>query len=269
MTWQVIDLRRATVDDLLQSPVLYLCGQARTRCRRTRPGGEQLAQKLRDYLDRGGFLFAEANCGGRAFDKAFRELMEKVFPEPEYRLRLLDPEHPIWHAEEPVAPEQLRPLWGIDFGCRTSVVYAPPDPPDAPRPSLSCLWELSRPGRRRIAVDVSRVGSQAQIDAALVDRDQRAGLRHQPGAAAQGRDSTPVDQGAQERRARPRAAGDRQPASPGRLQRGARALANLLETAGTRAEDPRLRPRAPRSTSPTTRCSTTTWSSCTAGRRSG
>ena len=57
----------------------------------------------------------------------------------------------------------MRPLWGIEFGCRTSVVYAPPDPPQDPRPSLSCLWELSRPGR---GVKYSPA-VQAQIDAAL------------------------------------------------------------------------------------------------------
>ena len=43
------------------------------------------------------------------------------------------------------------------------MVYAPPDPPGNPRPSLSCLWELSRPGRgQKYAAAV-----QAQIDAAL------------------------------------------------------------------------------------------------------
>ena len=89
--------------------------------------------------------------------------MEKVFPEPEYRLRLLPPEHPIWFAEENVPPAYVRPLWGIDFGCRTSVVYAPLDPADSPRPSLSCLWDLARGGRPTKYTEKV----QAQIDAAL------------------------------------------------------------------------------------------------------
>lgn len=162
LTWQAVDLKAATVEDLLQAPVIYLCGklsplpEAASRRR-------QLARKLRDYLDRGGFLFAEAYRDGAAFDGGFRQLMTEVFPEPEYRLRLLEPEHPIWYAEEQVDPKQIRPLWGIEFGCRTSVVYAPPDPPGDPRPSLSCLWELSRGGRgQTFAPEV-----QAQIDAAL------------------------------------------------------------------------------------------------------
>ena len=97
------------------------------------------------------------------FDAGFRELIEQVFPEPEYKLQLLEPEHPIWYAEEKIPPDQLRPLWGVESGCRTSVVYVPPDPQGDPRPSLSCLWELSRPGRGQTYSPVV----QAQIDAAL------------------------------------------------------------------------------------------------------
>jgi hypothetical protein len=140
LTWQIIDVEAASVDDLLQSPVLVFSG-GRDPLASSEERQRQLATKLRDYLDRGGFLFAEADCCESGFDAGFRRLMEMVFPEPEYRLKPLDPSHPIWHAEEPVPAEQLRPLLGIEFGCRTSVVYAPCDPP---RPSLSCLWELSR-----------------------------------------------------------------------------------------------------------------------------
>lgn len=162
MTWQVVDLRLATTDDLLQTPVLYLCGTKSPLP--TKPDQRKaLAQKLRDYLDRGGFLMAEADCGSIGFDAGFRELMTEVFPEPEYKLRLLEAEHPIWYAEEKINPQQLRPIWGIEFGCRTSVVYAPPDSSEASRPSLSCLWELSRPGR---GTKYSRV-VQSQVDAAM------------------------------------------------------------------------------------------------------
>ena len=163
LTWQVLDLRLASVEDLLQTPVLYLCG-SQDPAIEGRGQRKEFARKIRDYLDRGGFLFADANCGGENFDTGFRELMREAFPEPEYKLRLLEKEHPIWYAEEKVDPSQMRPLWGIEFGCRTSVVYAPPDPPRDPRPSLSCLWEVSRPGRgeKKYVRSV-----QSQIDAAL------------------------------------------------------------------------------------------------------
>ncbi len=158
LTWQIIDLRLATVDELLQTPVLYLCGD-QSPLPDDPADRKQLAGKVRDYLDRGGFLLAEGYCGGTGFDGGFRELMRLVFPEPEYKLQLLDPEHPIWYAEEKVNPKQLRPLWGVEFGCRTSVVYAPVNP----QPPLSCLWELGRPGRG----EKYGPAVQAQINAAM------------------------------------------------------------------------------------------------------
>ena len=155
LIWQVIDLPSATVDDLAQSPVLYFCGSD-SPLPEDPAALDDLAKKLRGYLDRGGFLLAEGYCGGAAFDAGFRRLMEKVFPEqllpePQYRLQKLDPGHPVWHAEEPIPAESMQylpPLLGIEFGCRTSVVYAL-DTQDEKRHPLSCFWEFSRPGARR------------------------------------------------------------------------------------------------------------------------
>lgn len=139
LSWQVINLNEATVEDLLQTPVLYLSGSLTPHLH-----GE--AKKLRDYIDRGGFIFAESSCPtSDGFDRGFRALVEEMFPEPEYRLKPVPPEHPIWAAEEPVHPK-LRPnLWAVDYGCRTSVVYAAPpeaDKGDLPS-SLSCYWEVA------------------------------------------------------------------------------------------------------------------------------
>jgi hypothetical protein len=162
MTWQVLDLRLAEVEDLAQTPVVYLCG-SESPLPADPVERKKLAEKLRGYLDRGGFLFAEGYCGGSGFNDGFRKLMKDVFPEPEYKLQLLDAEHPIWYAEEKIDPKQLRLVYGVEFGCRTSVVYVPADPPQDPRPSLSCLWELSRPGRETKYSEAV----QSQIDAAL------------------------------------------------------------------------------------------------------
>lgn len=149
LTWQVVDSRGSTVEDLLQAPVLYLSGSKAPSLTPVQK------RRLRDYLDRGGFLFAEACCDGTGFDQGFRRLMEDIFPEPEYRLKVLPPEHPIWRAEERVDPDHLKPLLGIDYGCRTSVVYCPAD--------LSCYWELSRAGREMEYAPAVR----NEIDAAL------------------------------------------------------------------------------------------------------
>lgn len=162
LTWEVIDIRLASADDLLQAPVLYLCG-GNSPLPQTEVERKKLAEKLRDYLDRGGFLFVDGYCQDADFDTGFRALMREVMPEPEYQLRLLPPAHPIWRTEIQLAPDQLRPLEGIDFGCRTSVVYSPPALDGELRPSLSCLWEVSRAPRGL----VYSAPAQKKIDGAL------------------------------------------------------------------------------------------------------
>ena len=135
LTWQTIDpLRVQRVEDLLQTPVLYITGRDGLEL------PDAFAPLLRDYLDRGGFLFAESCCDGGAFDEQFRSFMTKVFSEEEYRLRPLEPTHPVWRAEEAVDLAFAPPLWGIDAGCRTAVVYCPGN--------LGCYWELLR-GRKQ------------------------------------------------------------------------------------------------------------------------
>ena len=131
LSWQSIDLRAATPEDLAQSPVLFLSGRDSLKL------SPPEANHLREYVQRGGFIFAEACCGGAAFDRDFRELMKSLFPDSQ--LRLLPPDHPIWYAEQKVDPAFMKPLYGIDACCRTSVVYCPQD--------LSCLWELSEGNR--------------------------------------------------------------------------------------------------------------------------
>jgi len=146
LTWQEIDVNKATVDDLVQVPVLFFSGNGNP-LPESEEARKRLADNLRDYVDRGGFIFADGEPCDSDFDKGFRKLMELVFQQPEYRFKELDASHPVWTADEPVKPDQVRLLLGIDYGCRTSVVYTPADP-QHPRPSLACLWELSRNRQR-------------------------------------------------------------------------------------------------------------------------
>ncbi len=135
LTWQVIDPAAAEVEDLLQAPVLYVSGNQP-------PNLDVQAKKLRAYIDRGGFLFAESCCrNSEAFNQGFRQLVAKMFPEPEYRLRQVRPSHPIWRMERLTRPESpyAGKLWAVEYGCRTCVVLCEED--------LSCYWELNRPGR--------------------------------------------------------------------------------------------------------------------------
>jgi hypothetical protein len=125
LTWQVVEPDAATVEELLQAPILYLNGHEA-------PSFDERGKKnLRAFVEQGGFLLAEACCSRPGFDQGFRALMKELFPDPGEDLHRLGAEHPIWRAKNRL-DSGFRPLWGVERGCRTVVVYAPED--------LSCYW---------------------------------------------------------------------------------------------------------------------------------
>jgi hypothetical protein len=142
MGWQVFDTRGieaptndailGLVGDLLQSPIVYFNGHQAPRLT-----GVQ-KKLLQQYVEQGGFILAEACCGRPEFDAGFRELMKELFPDNP--LKKLGPEHPIWRAQAIVPPGSFD-LEGIDYGCKTVVVYSPQD--------LSCLWEANQTQKGR------------------------------------------------------------------------------------------------------------------------
>lgn len=137
LTWQVVDGRNAEVNDLLQSPVLMISGRDSLAL-----SAEQ-KQRLREYVQQGGFIFAWANssasCDASNFDRDFRALMAELFPESP--LQVLGPEHPIWSADQRILPDAKRPLYGVQACCRTSIVYCPAD--------LACLWSWAQTSQRQ------------------------------------------------------------------------------------------------------------------------
>ncbi len=128
LTWQVVDPAAATVEDLLQAPILYFNGHEA-------PEFTPEAEKsLRDYIDQGGFIMAEACCSRPEFDKGFRELVGRLFPEDADPLKPLSGDHAVWRSRHELIPE-IHPLWGVEHGCRTVLIYTPED--------LSCYWNQS------------------------------------------------------------------------------------------------------------------------------
>jgi hypothetical protein len=125
MTWQVADAESSTVEDLLQAPLVFLNGHQSPEL------SERARASLRDYLQQGGLLFAEACCGAPGFNQGFRALVAELFPGPGNGLHLLGPEHPVWRTRFALSPQD-HPLWGLEVGCRTVLIYSPGD--------LSCFW---------------------------------------------------------------------------------------------------------------------------------
>ena len=135
LNWQTVRSKDASVDDLLESPVLFISGVDSFQLE------AQQKENLRKYIDNGGFILAEAcdgeGCGNaRGFDRSFRELMAELFPESD--LAAIPVDHPLWNAHFSITPNDERPLLGLQACCRTSVVYC--------KGNLSSYWNLNRPG---------------------------------------------------------------------------------------------------------------------------
>ncbi len=92
LTWQVVDPSLATVTDLLQAPIVYFNGH------RDPQFTAQGKKNLRSFVEQGGFIFTEACCNSPDFDRGVKRLIKEIFPEEEYQLRPLPPEHPVWRA---------------------------------------------------------------------------------------------------------------------------------------------------------------------------
>ncbi len=112
---------------LLESPIAYFNGHQEPRF----TGVEE--KLLKEYVEQGGFILAEACCGQKKFDDGFRALVKRLFEGAE--LQRLSPDHPIFLAHFNLTKSNVE-LWGLQLGCKTVVVYSPRD--------LSCRWEANK-----------------------------------------------------------------------------------------------------------------------------
>lgn len=130
LTSQTVTLSRlreeSAVSDLNQAPVLFITGRDAPQLT------DQQVGWLRDFIDEGGFIFAVASCDGQGFDQGFRQLVQRLFPQGDASLTKLAAEHPVFRSEYLLNADSIE-LWGVDFGCRTSIIYSPDD--------IGCLWQ--------------------------------------------------------------------------------------------------------------------------------
>ena len=71
---------RLSDSGIFNSPIIYLTGHEHFELNADEKAG------LKRYLENGGVLFAEACCGRKAFDKAFREIMTAILPDKKLEL---------------------------------------------------------------------------------------------------------------------------------------------------------------------------------------
>jgi hypothetical protein len=126
-------LREMRLSDpkLFDAPLLYLSGHEHFELR-----PEEMT-RLRDYLRNGGCLFAEACCGRKGFDAAFRAHMTRLLPDQP--LRPIPADHALFASPNkigavgitPVLAAQLQSsttkplLEGIEMSGHFAVIYSP------------------------------------------------------------------------------------------------------------------------------------------------
>ncbi len=129
LAWQIFDVRGANADtavqrrrlaqDLLPSPIVYFNGHGDMRI------DDRDRDILKEYVENGGFILAEACCGREAFRRQFEKLLEDILPGSE--LQLLPNDHPIWTASGKflLTPNQPFPLYGVQHGCKWVAIFSP------------------------------------------------------------------------------------------------------------------------------------------------
>jgi hypothetical protein len=140
LTSQVVNVHKlqgdAGVNELRQAPVALITGGDAPEFT------DDQVVLLRKYIDQGGFIFAVANCNRHDFEDGFRQLVQRIFPEGDAELKPLPADHPVYRSEHLLEQDTVE-LWGVDVGCRTSIIFSPDD--------LSCLWDkwvrVNPPGR--------------------------------------------------------------------------------------------------------------------------
>jgi hypothetical protein len=123
--WQIHDVRAMNganreaylmeLGELLNCPILYLSGHDKPTLT------PMQKEMLKQYIEEGGFVVAEACCGRPAFAQGFRDLMKELFDK---ELTPLPADHGIYHAHAPVNPNDF-PLERLDLGCKTVVILSP------------------------------------------------------------------------------------------------------------------------------------------------
>lgn len=137
--WREVSLTDAS---MFETPMLYLTGTTDFAL------GDNERANLRQFLMKGGVLFAEAGDGRSTFDTAFRAEMAKILPENP--LTAVPADSPLFKEPNPVSSVKVRPalaaqldnrrstapeLFSSEVNGTTAVIYCPRD--------LSAGWEQS------------------------------------------------------------------------------------------------------------------------------
>ncbi len=91
LNWQIVNLN-VDPDEWLDSPILFIAGDQNLNF------GAEGEAKLKKFIEDGGLILGNADCGSRNFADSFRRIGQKLFPA--YEFRALPANHPIMVGQQ-------------------------------------------------------------------------------------------------------------------------------------------------------------------------
>ena len=165
LNWQIVNLS-VPVEDLHEAPVLYIAGdQALSLSPPDR-------DKLRQFIQQGGMILGNADCGSAAFSKGFEKLGTELFPG--YSFRDLPEAHAIFAGQQYKASKwKAKPrVRGLSNGVRELMLLPTLDLSRG----LQARGEVSRAEMYQLAEDIvlyamDKKGLAAKGDTYIVKAD--------------------------------------------------------------------------------------------------
>jgi hypothetical protein len=136
LNWQIMPLS-VSVKDFHDAPILYMSGNEKLNLT-----AEQ-KQKLKEFVEEGGLIVGNADCGSMVFSQSFKALGQELFPK--YEFRPLPQNHLIFNNNFKADKWRTKPaVWGLSNEVRQLMLLVPTaDPAKA--------WQLRNPGGKEEA----------------------------------------------------------------------------------------------------------------------
>ena len=118
LNWQIVNLK-VEPEELHDAPILYIAGNQPLAF------NDKQVNKLRTFVQEGGLILGNADCGQQAFAESFKELGAKMFPV--YEFRQLPASHLIFTREQYRADNWRvrRAVLGLSNGVRELMLLVP------------------------------------------------------------------------------------------------------------------------------------------------
>lgn len=117
LNWQIVEIEKP-LEELHDAPILYISGNQALNFSRPQ------VEKLRQYIEEGGLILGNADCGNAKFTESFRQLGSKLFPS--YEFRELPADHAIYKEAYLRSSMKTPPsVLGLSNGSRELMILFP------------------------------------------------------------------------------------------------------------------------------------------------